>query len=364
MKRAMLLLLALSLLLAGCGREMTEEVPELLEPVGVKSDREAAYIGTISRIEIYKGAVMPEVAALYFELDGVIESVNVVPGQQVKKGDVLLELDQTEWLENHERLQEDYDYTVIMNDYANRLSQLDIDRMQAVLRQQESLGADVQTLRSLQLDIEEQELLLAQQKERQALELSAKQIDLESAASMLNRNQIIAPFDGEVVFGEKLNRGDRVSAYANLIFVADSTRMHVESEYVLDASIQKSHRVYAKIGAHELDLTPRPFEKEAYMATVLSGGTPVTLYDLPEELPEDVETGMYAAVCLECDYKENALLVPSNALFSDTYGRYVYVFGDEGEDRVRREVTVGISNRWLTEITEGLEEGEMVYVAG
>ena len=73
--------------------------------------------------------------------------------------------------------------------------------------------------------------------------------------------------------------------------------------------------------------------------------------------------GDYAAVCLVSKSVPDALLIPANALFRDSSGKYVYVYEADGETRVRRSVETGVTTDWQVQITDGLEEGEIVYVA-
>jgi len=77
-------------------------------------------------------------------------------------------------------------------------------------------------------------------------------------------------------------------------------------------------------------------------------------------MDENVTAGMYAAVCAELDYVADALLIPGNALYSDATGDYVYLM-EEGV-RVRRDVKTGVETKWLVQILEGIEEGDVVYV--
>ena len=58
--------------------------------------------------------------------------------------------------------------------------------------------------------------------------------------------------------------------------------------------------------------------------------------------------------------KENVLTIPANALYRDEKGRYVYKIVDK--QRVRCNVTIGITNEIKVEILEGLQEGDVVYV--
>ena len=78
------------------------------------------------------------------------------------------------------------------------------------------------------------------------------------------------------------------------------------------------------------------------------------------EPDESLSSGMYAAVYIESQRVENALLVPSNAMYLGDGVRYLYVIEDGV--RVRRDVKTGVSNDIMTQITQGLEEGEIVHV--
>ena len=71
--------------------------------------------------------------------------------------------------------------------------------------------------------------------------------------------------------------------------------------------------------------------------------------------------GDYAAIVVETQKSEHVLVVPTNAVYKDVGGQYVYVITDSGS-RVRRGVVTGVSNDAYTEIREGLEEGAVIYV--
>lgn len=52
--------------------------------------------------------------------------------------------------------------------------------------------------------------------------------------------------------------------------------------------------------------------------------------------------------------------MPNESIDTDTAGKYVYV--DTAEGKSKRYVTTGLTDGAYTEIKEGLEEGEKVYV--
>jgi multidrug efflux pump subunit AcrA (membrane-fusion protein) len=69
---------------------------------------------------------------------------------------------------------------------------------------------------------------------------------------------------------------------------------------------------------------------------------------------------MYAAVSLCCIYAEDVLAVPKKALYND--GGSYYVYQVVNGERVRRDVEIGVSTRLKVEITQGLREGDEIYV--
>lgn len=73
--------------------------------------------------------------------------------------------------------------------------------------------------------------------------------------------------------------------------------------------------------------------------------------------------GMSASAKVTIEGKDDALLVPSDAVKKTSSTYYVYTSYDEetGELGDMKEVTIGISNGDYTEITEGLSEGDTVY---
>ncbi|MGE3819115.1 MAG: efflux RND transporter periplasmic adaptor subunit, partial [Isosphaeraceae bacterium] len=79
-----------------------------------------------------------------------------------------------------------------------------------------------------------------------------------------------------------------------------------------------------------------------------------------DDVPEGLKPGMTASVELTTLPRPNALVVPSLALTFEDGKDVCYVAGVDGPSR--REVKVGLANRDLIEVTEGLEEGESVVL--
>ncbi len=112
------------------------------------------------------------------------------------------------------------------------------------------------------------------------------------------------------------------------------------------------------------------FDTETYEGTVEkvsalgtnTGG--VTRYTVTIEVPgiEKLKTSMSATATIVTDEKENALIVPVDAVQTDDGQNYVTVV--EGETQRAVPVTLGLVNNTEAEILEGLSEGDTVTVVG
>jgi RND family efflux transporter MFP subunit len=80
--------------------------------------------------------------------------------------------------------------------------------------------------------------------------------------------------------------------------------------------------------------------------------------------PKSLKVGMSVEASILVESKENALLLPIEAVRKQGDRKYVFV-PQESEDAVttvRKEVKTGLANESYIEITEGLEEGEIVQL--
>lgn len=356
-----LLFFILCAMLSGCTSAQNEqrEVPELLEPVGVELDFAAAQIRNLYTVNTYSAAVVPHVEEMYFTVDGIVEDVFVSLGSSVRKGDPLITLDEDALLEQEERLAEELTYTRQIHANANRMAELDIQIAKLQLENMKLSEADNIALSQAQTAIDLQELRLRQTREEQQIAIGETERQLEDVRAKIGQNVLIAPFDGTIIAINDLRTDYNVSAYDPILQIADDSRMRVEGEFVSQSILESAHEIYALIGDEKYPLEYIPLDMTEYLKVVFGGGTLRTQFSFVQP-PEDVSCGDYAAVCIVTGYVENALTVPANAVYTDSAGRYVYRL--DGEQRVRVNVHTGLSNSLYIQITDGLEEGDMVYV--
>lgn len=360
MKKCLALTMTLFVLtgLLGCGGDGME-APKLLEPVAVKMDVAKVQRGDLYKVATYNGEVVPYVEELHFSVDGYLEEISVMMGDTVEKGEVLATLSEEKIREQIETLNEEIEDLVKQGEYSDRLAAADIEIAKEELAILQEAEASEQECKVKELEVQKLELKLEQAKEMRSLELSEKQSSLETLQKKTENNEIIAPYSGTIVYISDVENADAIQAYEPVIYIADDTRLSLSSEYVSEADIAGADKIYAKIQEKEYEITYIPYEKSEYVTMLLSGLEVTSKFSI-DAGAEALSGGEFAAVMVLSSYREDVLTIPANALYRDENGRYVYKQVDDA--RVRCDVTVGLVTDTKAEITEGLQEGDVVYV--
>lgn len=353
--------LALLLLLSGRGADEAKK-PELMEPVGVKSDIVQVEKDTFFETDYYEGRVIPHAEELSFSSDGKISRIAVLPGQEVKKGEVLAELDQTGEQEQAEAAEQELTAQRQAAQSQNRVLSAQIGIAEGELRKLQGENAS-ETEQNLQkLKIEELRTQLKQQQETQRLEEERLAERLSKLRQELGGNQILAPFDGKVIYLlPQCVKGSWVQKEQPVLYLADESRLLVESKLAPAFEVENAHRVYARVGSQEFGVTYLPLTSQDYLDATISEVELKSRFQFSGST-EGLESGDGAIICVVSKYRESALTVPVNAVYKGSGGSsYVYRVDKDGK-RERVTVETGISTEARIEILEGLSGGDSVYV--
>lgn len=353
MKKTILLaVLAAMLLLAGCAQE-TQNVPELLVPVGASLDRAEVVRGTIEEISVYAAAIAPRYTALSFTEDTRIGSVNFSFGSAVSEGDVLVTMDVSSVQQRINSLNSEAAALASEAELAKQLHDIDIELYQLNMLKAatEEEKYDIET-EMLLYDLE-YENAAATRSER----LEAIAAELEELDGQLAGRQLVSPSDGHLTY-LGFSAGQTAGAYDTVCVVTDVNDPVIQSDFISSAELASAAEIYALVGDKRYEVTAEPVDEDDYAVAVLRGGK--YLSNFTAETGDTLTVGESAVVCVVNLRKENVLKVPVNSLFSENGEYYVYIV--EGESRIRRDVAIGDSSTTEVEILSGLEEGEVVFV--
>ncbi len=335
---------------------------------------------------------MPQQVKLSFGVSGLIETLNVEIGDQVKKGQLLAQMEtdsferavaEARWLLS--------DVQIALDKLLNpsnlaadiRGAEADVESARAALIYAEEIYVGegqwpVGLSKKSQVKSAEAALIKAEEKLADLLdgpderdvqqaenEVAKAELALEEAEKQLEEAAIVAPFDG--IAGEvNVKLGDRIMAmmaYETIILLIDTTQPEVEGIVDELDILQVKQGQECRVSFDAVpDIEFRGRVKT--ISPVAYGEAGVINYPvwITVEPPADLilREGLTASVDIIVQRKEDVLLVPYQAVGMSKEKPVVriIVHGQPEE----REVRIGLSNDQWTEIVEGLEEGDQVVV--
>jgi membrane fusion protein (multidrug efflux system) len=264
------------------------------------------------------------------EVEGVIESIEFEQGQSVAEGDVLFRLRSRE---QAARLREAHANRDLAGERWKRVHQL--------------LTRDASS--KDQADVANAEFEIAKAR-------------VELAQVEFDRTQVRAPFDG--VVGLRLaDPGARVDEDSELVRVDSVDRLQV-SFAITDIGLP-----FARTGMI-VSVWVRPYPGERFSGEVFfvspsldPRSRRITVKAWIDNSDRRLAPGLFANVDLELRRVEQALVVPESAVAIDQQGSYVWVV-DDTHTASRRPIEIGLRERGIVEITQGLSAGVEIVTAG
>jgi RND family efflux transporter MFP subunit len=332
----------------------------------------------------------PEEANLAFQTSGVVAKVNVQIGDQVKKGEVLMQLDPTD-LElalqsaqaNLASAQANYDAAKIKDSQnANQLTiaKAALDKATVALQQAQdaynqvawepNVGMLPQSTALQQASIEYQSALATYNitaagindiplKTAQA-QLDSAKIAVQQAQDNLDNAQIVAPFDGQIA-AVNYNVGD-TAGLGTAVTLVNLTSPQV------DATLSELDIVKVKPG-ETAQLTFDALPGKTYTATVAQidpvgvvtqGVVNYNVLFNIADADSAIKPGMTANLSIEVARDNNVLIVPTRAVHTQGNLKTVTVLY-KGQ-AIPVPVQTGLSNDQNIEVTGALQPGDQVIL--
>ncbi len=264
------------------------------------------------------------------EVDGVVDAIAFVEGQEVAAGELLV------------RLRDDEQRAAVAEaEAAQTLAEQAYDRARPLV------GDGV--LSAVELD-------------RVSAERAAARARAEQARVALARMEIRAPFAG--VLGARLvSPGDRVTNETSLVQLDAVARLKL---------VFTVPELMARVVRPEMPLAVRvavwpeeTFPGEIYFVapTVDAERRQLLVKARVSNEGRRLRPGYFAQIDLEVARREQALTVPDSVLVQDATGSFVWRIADDGT-AVRVPVELGLRRAGSVEIVRGLAAGDRVVSAG
>ena len=290
-------------------------------------------------------------ASIQSQVTGVLEEVDFVEGQTVKKGDVLAKIDP-------------------------RLFEAALAQAQGQLAKDTALHAQAQSdLARFQKLGKEDSIALQQVADQQFLvaqDAAAMEADrglIASDQAQLDYTILRAPFDGvtgllQIQIGNLIQPSNTMGIVVltqvqpiAVVFILPQADIAPVQTAMAKGPVQAT--VYDQSGAEQLDVGTLLSINNQAMPT---SGT-VQLKAIFQNQQRQLWPGTFVNVDLTTSVVPNALTIPTNALQQNDQGQYVYVVGADKRVSVR-PVEVAQRLHAVALISKGLQAGETVVVQG
>ncbi len=351
MKKRLVIIITICLVVIGIvlGVVLTRGTSPQSTPTTVNVTR-----GDIVKTILVDGSLeMPNKAYLSFGATGTVTEVLVSEGDNVTKDQVLARLDA-----------QSLNSSVKTAELQVQIAQ---DQIEAAQAQYEIAlinlkGAAANT--TLEKVYREQVNIAEASLETAKLNLKIAELSLESAKLNLDKAVIVAPFDG-VVAGITITEGEEISTAA---LATPAISLVDTSEIEMQGYIDELDVASVKLGqAANITLDALPNEQvtgsvtfispiSTIRAGIISYATTITLENPSAELKD----GMSATAEVVVERRDNVLLVPNTVIQGTLQNPTVVVLVDGQQEE--RQITLGLSDGFNTEVLSGLEEGEEVVV--
>jgi RND family efflux transporter MFP subunit len=285
------------------------------------------------------------------EVGGRVKKLNVIPGDKVKSGDVLLEIDDRDILTEQESAKVEIEGAKLA---ALKLER-NFERSKELFTQKLVSREDHDNLES--------ELAIARNNHTRA------ERKLQLVQDKLSKTKVIAPSDGTIltvpiVEGQVIIAAASVNNGTTLMTIANLSRLIVETHVnqIDVARLAVKQKVFLTADA----ILDEQAEAEIFFiapsATVKNSVKGVNVQALIESPGARMRPGMNVQMTIPVANVQDVVSVPVSAVFrGEGEGRIVYVrAGDKTE---RRPVKVGISNTEYAQILSGVREGEKVLLS-
>lgn len=359
MLRKTLLVLAIASALAACSKESKEPGKpgqESAQAGGKSQDKRPAQLqvapedvltiqsDTLSSGPVVTGSIQPaRKADLRAEVSAVVLQVLKENGEPVKRGDVLVRLDETAIRD-----------TVASADEAVRAASQALDQATRQLERMKTLRASGMTSA---VGLDEAEV-----RRNSALsELSAARSRAATARQQLNRTVVRAPFDG-IVTEREVSAGDTATIGKELVKVIDPDSMRFEGRVAADAvgTVKAGQKVNFRVNGYGEQQFAGVIRRIDPAANAITRQVEVLVEFADRNQPK--VAGLYAEGRVDAQ-SADALMLPESALVKAGDKAYTWRIKDKTLNQVSLVVGARDPRTGNVEIKQGLSSGDLVLRA-
>lgn len=280
------------------------------------------------KIETTGNVMADEEVLLYPETQGRIVKINFTEGSQVKKGELLLKI-------NDSDLQ-----AQLKKATATKKLKEDTEKRNKTLLEKGAISNELYDIAST--------------------ELSSINADIDLLKEQIRKTEIRAPFNG-VIGLRNMSEGSYVTPTTRIAALQNINQIKVEfsvpEKYA--KTIQKGNTVFFTTEGNEKQLQAKIYAIEPKIDEVTRN---IIMRAICANPKQEILPGSFAKVSIVASTNTKAYLLPTQAIVPILKGQKVYVA--QGDSVIERKVKTGVRKENVIEVTEGLQAGDEVVIEG
>jgi membrane fusion protein (multidrug efflux system) len=269
-----------------------------------------------------------EEVELRSEISGKVSQIFFKEGDRVKKGQVLVRINDQEQQAQLKRLQ----YNIKLNE--------DQEFRQKRLLEKEAISQ------------QEYDIVLTQ--------LNSIRAELQQLEAMIDKYSVRAPFNGMIGL-RYISEGSYVSPTSQIAFMQDIDKVKIEfsisEKYA--AQVKPGSKIVFSITGKEKQYegTVYAIEPKIDLAT-----RSVRIRAISPNLDKDLFPGAFARVELTLETVDNAIMIPTEALIPELQGQKVFLY--KNGRAISSPVEIGLRTERAIQITKGVQSNDSLIVTG
>lgn len=175
---------------------------------------------------------------------------------------------------------------------------------------------------------------------------------------------MLAPMSGQVINVE-VDAGQVLSASTGVVVLSDHLIVDAQVDETDIGKIKVGQKTNLTLDAYANQIIGGRVSQIRYEAKTVNNVTMYEAYVLPNKVPKFMRSGMTANVEFLVDGKDDALLVPTEAIQTGKDGKISVLVPGVKNDRPQSvDVVTGLTSGAKTEIVSGLSEGDKILIPG
>lgn len=172
---------------------------------------------------------------------------------------------------------------------------------------------------------------------------------------------LVAPIDGEIIVAT-VQPGQTVTVSTAVLVLSDKLIVRAEVDETDIGKIKAGQQAIISLDAYQDTKIKGTVDHIYYESSTVNNVTIYKVDILPDDIPAFFRSGMSANVDFVVEDRQNALLIPEEAVTTENSQSYVLIRGADGKEVVMNQVTLGMTQDKNVEILSGLTVNDTLIV--